>query len=331
MPTNYRKPWTEQDKQRLQFWWGAHTVKTIAKRLERTPHAITAMARDLQLGPPSRGLISLEQFEKQSGFSRTKIEAAAHALNITLKRVINSVPEERSMRRFAVDEDVQEKITQYMLDNPTIFTNKSGNRKTTQGAWGVGWKPERCLSCGRNDLPHYSKGRCRSCARQHVRERKRMSMDTPIYKFTGVYRFLSNFFPSTIEFESSMYLTVEHAYQAAKTTDLPLRRALQLDAGTELSISPGRAKRWGRSVPLRKDWEGVKLSVMEQLLRTKFEEPGLRGRLLLTGDRELIEGNTWGDRFWGACELGGIWEGENHLGKLLMKIRDEIRRQEETT
>jgi len=61
---------------------------------------------------------------------------------------------------------------------------------------------------------------------------------------------------------------------------------------------------------------------METLLRDKFtRHADLRILLLDTGDRELVEGNTWDDRFWGVCE--GV--GENHLGRLLMKIRAELR------
>ena len=76
----------------------------------------------------------------------------------------------------------------------------------------------------------------------------------------------------------------------------------------------------GRHLPLRPDWEDVKLSVMEGLLRQKFREEPFKSQLKATGDAQLVEGNYWGDVYWGVCR----GQGENHLGKLLMKIRGEI-------
>jgi ribA/ribD-fused uncharacterized protein len=88
------------------------------------------------------------------------------------------------------------------------------------------------------------------------------------------------------------------------------------------AATPGTAKRLGRAVSLRTDWETIKFAVMENLLRQKFANPALRWQLLATGSATLHEGNSWGDRIWGECPLG---VGENHLGRLLMKIRDELR------
>ena len=88
---------------------------------------------------------------------------------------------------------------------------------------------------------------------------------------------------------------------------------------------PGRAKRLGRQVELRHDWETFRLQVMEELLRRKFSHPDLAEKLIATYPEELVEGNTWGDQFWGATKdrkLG--WVGENHLGRLLMQIRGEL-------
>ena len=76
----------------------------------------------------------------------------------------------------------------------------------------------------------------------------------------------------------------------------------------------------GRKVNLRKDWEDVKIQVMENGLRLKFQDPTLRKKLLATEDEELVEGNPWGDRYWGVCNGSG----KNKLGKLLMKIRKEL-------
>jgi N-glycosidase YbiA len=130
--------------------------------------------------------------------------------------------------------------------------------------------------------------------------------------FDGEHRFLSNFWPCSIVFEGLSFPSVEHAYQAAKTLDQDARlRVAKLAA-------PGQAKRAGRSLALRLDWEDVKLNVMRQLLLLKFADTALMTQLQATAPAELLEGNTWGDRFWGVCNGDGL----NHLGKMLMAIRD---------
>ena len=143
--------------------------------------------------------------------------------------------------------------------------------------------------------------------------------------FDGEYRFLSNFYPSEVTAEWNedrvKVKTVEHAFQAAKA----MRRA-DFDAICA-APTPGRAKRLGREIMLRPGWDAVKHDVMEKLVREKFQDPKLREKLLATrADAELIEGNTWGDVYWGAVATSdGQWEGENHLGKILMKVRQELR------
>ena len=88
-----------------------------------------------------------------------------------------------------------------------------------------------------------------------------------------------------------------------------------------MKLSPSEAKRLGRRVSLRRDWEDVKVSIMEEVVRAKFTQNAeLADKLLATGDAHLEEGNTWGDRVWGT--VNGI--GANQLGIILMKIRDEI-------
>lgn len=131
---------------------------------------------------------------------------------------------------------------------------------------------------------------------------------------TERYKFLSNFYPVEVEFEGYIYSSVEHAYQAAKTFSEKHR----LDIYN--CKTPGQAKRLGKKVPMRPDWELVKLDVMKDLLQKKFKSSYLAGLLKGTGDAELVEGNWWGDTYWGVCN----GEGENHLGKLLMEIRDTL-------
>lgn len=137
-----------------------------------------------------------------------------------------------------------------------------------------------------------------------------------IDEFSGPYRYLSNFYPSLVVLDGVEYPTVEHAYQAAKTLDPNERRHI-LTAAT-----PGRAKRLGRRVHLRPDWEEVKVQVMAKLVWQKFSRhPELRRQLLATGGQRLAEGNSWGDVFWGVC--GG--RGQNYLGRILMRVRSKLR------
>lgn len=143
---------------------------------------------------------------------------------------------------------------------------------------------------------------------------------TKINKFDGQYAFLSNFYDSMICHEYIFYPTVEHYFQAMKSTDLKIRKWIA-DAPT-----PGEAKRRGRAIQLRPDWEEVKEQVMLDGLRLKFKIPALREMLLETRSSELIEGNYWHDNTWGNCSCDKCKdiEGKNMLGKLLMKVRSEL-------
>lgn len=157
-----------------------------------------------------------------------------------------------------------------------------------------------------------------------MREKRDLSLiikTPPITSFTGNYRFLSNFYPATVMLDGQAYPTVEHAYQAAKTTD-KTRRELISSATTAST-----AKRLGKSLILRDDWNAVKLRTMGDLVEQKFTKyPELAELLLATGDRALIEGNNWGDTFWGECPIGN---GANHLGLILMDIRTKIKKEKQ--
>lgn len=140
-----------------------------------------------------------------------------------------------------------------------------------------------------------------------------------IREFRGKYLFLSNFSYYACYVGGTLYPTVEHAYQACKSEDPNLR----LIIGS--ALTPALAKKYGRTAKLRPDWEKIKVKVMELCLRRKYERsPKARKLLIATGDALLEEGNHWGDTFWGVC--GGV--GENHLGKLHMKIREELQNEE---
>jgi len=146
--------------------------------------------------------------------------------------------------------------------------------------------------------------------------------DAEIKSFRDEYRWLSNFWPCVIEYDGAKYPSTEHAYQAAKTTDPNVRETIRA------CEKPGQAKRLGKTVAVRLDWDRVKYQIMLVLVAQKFREPGLLVKLLETGVKTLVEGNPWGDRYWGA-----VWDrdnrvlvGENWLGRILMDVRDNIRR-----
>jgi ribA/ribD-fused uncharacterized protein len=150
-----------------------------------------------------------------------------------------------------------------------------------------------------------------------TRPRAATTTAAKIGEFQGEYRFLSNFYPAEVVFEGITYPHVEGAYQSAKTLDMNERRRIAA------IIDPAEAKRAGRALKYRADWEQVKFEVMETCVRYKFtHHPELREKLLATGDATLEEGNKWDDRIWGVVD--GV--GENRLGKILMKVRDELRR-----
>ena len=134
-----------------------------------------------------------------------------------------------------------------------------------------------------------------------------------ISSFRDEYFFLSNFYPVEIKLDGIVYPNAETAFQAQKTLDVEERRKFSM------LKNPVQAKRLGRKVKLRDDWKEVKLDIMTEIVSQKFlQHPHLIEMLLQTGDEELVEGNKWGDRFWGVCK----GKGKNHLGKILMKIRD---------
>lgn len=148
-----------------------------------------------------------------------------------------------------------------------------------------------------------------------------------IHRFRGQHGFLSNFWPARVAWQGKVWPTVEHAYQASKFGDPAIREAIRA------AMSPGGAKavahRYAHRATAFDSPANLaaepdrRLKVMEDLLRQKFADPWLASQLLSTWPNELVEGNTWGDVFWGVDQRSG--RGENHLGKLLMKIRDELR------
>ncbi|WP_295031466.1 NADAR family protein [uncultured Methanobrevibacter sp.] len=136
-----------------------------------------------------------------------------------------------------------------------------------------------------------------------------------IDSFREEYYFLSNFYHVDVEYDGIVYKNTEAAFQAQKV----------LDDNEKLLFSdlyPREAKKLGRRVKLRKDWNDVKDNYMYEICKAKFtQHEDLAEKLLETGDEELVEGNTWNDTYWGVCN----GKGKNQLGKTLMRIREELR------
>lgn len=139
-----------------------------------------------------------------------------------------------------------------------------------------------------------------------------------IDSFRHEFGFLSNFHEASIWIDGERYRTVEHAYQAAKAHNEEVRCLIR-NART-----PGIAKKLGYSCKLPSDWDVKKIDIMRGFVREKFQNPLLRAMLLATEDALLVEGNTWNDTTWGVCR----GEGQNWLGKILMEIREECRKEE---
>lgn len=137
-----------------------------------------------------------------------------------------------------------------------------------------------------------------------------------IDSFSGENRFLSNFYPCNMTYNGQKFDSAEAAFQCQKC-------ALEEDKKIFTRLEPREAKTHGKFVKLRKDWEEVKVQIMEEVVRAKFTQVKSLGEALVnTGDAILIEGNRWRDTFWGVYE--GV--GQNMLGKILMKIRNELTR-----
>jgi hypothetical protein len=139
-------------------------------------------------------------------------------------------------------------------------------------------------------------------------------------KFQGELRFLSNFWPAPVRMGGILFPTSEHAYQAMKS---------ELDSvwtNVSLCATPGEAKRMGRAIRLRPNWEQIKDLIMLEIVRRKFcTNPELAKKLLATGEQLLIEGNNWHDNYWGSCQCAKCGnKGKNRLGEILMRVRKEI-------
>lgn len=131
--------------------------------------------------------------------------------------------------------------------------------------------------------------------------------------FRNKFYFLSNMFNCTVMYNDCTYLCAESAFQAQKCINEEEKKLF-------IKANGFTAKKWGKKVALRKDWNTVRVSVMEDIVRAKFEQHPDLARQLVKIKGLIQEDNSWGDTFWGIYR----GQGENNLGKILMKIRDEF-------
>ncbi len=142
-----------------------------------------------------------------------------------------------------------------------------------------------------------------------------------INSFRGTHFFLSNFYEAPVTYNGLTYQNNEAAFQAQKCINPNDRKQFTV-------LSPTEAKKLGRNIPLRHDWEQIKIQVMKDIVEAKFSQnPDLAQKLLETEDAYLEEGNDWGDRIWGT--VNGI--GANNLGRILMEIREKIKEKTKRT
>ena len=131
-------------------------------------------------------------------------------------------------------------------------------------------------------------------------------------QFRGELAFLSNLFETEIAVAGMKFRNVEAAFQSFKDE----KRQQEFE-----KLDGVAAKKLGRKVNLKKDWEQKKDSLMYELLKIKFTNAELKQKLIETGDVVLVEINHWGDKYWGVFK----GQGKNQLGNLLMKIREELK------
>lgn len=136
-----------------------------------------------------------------------------------------------------------------------------------------------------------------------------------IDSFRGDYEFLSNFYESPVTYNGLTFRNSEAAFQAQKCEMPAIKERF-------VNMSASQAKKYGRQVLLRRDWELVKDDTMYEAVKAKFtQNKGLAEKLLATGNAYLEEGNNWNDTYWGTVR--GV--GQNKLGKILMQVREELR------
>lgn len=144
-------------------------------------------------------------------------------------------------------------------------------------------------------------------------------MSSSILFYEGPWDFLSNSSSFAVEWQGHLCSTSEHAYQAEKFLD----RALRHRICEARSVYDAKKIAQSERSRIRGDWTVIEVDIMERILRAKLEQhPYIRERLVGSGDVEIIK-HSAEDLFWGS---GPDQNGKNHLGKIWMNLREEVRR-----
>lgn len=157
-----------------------------------------------------------------------------------------------------------------------------------------------------------------------------LDTENQVFFYEQDYYVLSNFSAFAVVTKHGDFPTSEHAYHYEKFLTKLLDH--ELPGGTRFKlldmVRNARSAHDAFKIAeqfksyRREDWDAVKVGIMERILRHKVEQHEyVKRKLIATGKRQLIE-NSWRDNFWG---WGPNRDGRNMLGKIWMKIRDEIK------
>lgn len=170
------KRWTPNEEKILLINWGSMSISNIAKKLERSIDSVVCRSHYMKLGSPSRGTKSMKQFCQETGYYNRQVEYAATNLGITLSYRISTKNKHGKVayRQYAISYDQEQALIKYLTNKPDgerLYCNKPGHR-TKKGVWGIGNKPESCVSCKRNDKIHRARGMCGACYKRHMDKMK---------------------------------------------------------------------------------------------------------------------------------------------------------------
>lgn len=142
--------------------------------------------------------------------------------------------------------------------------------------------------------------------------------ETQIFFYENEFYSLSNFSSFAIEWKGKLHMTSEHVYHCEKFEDEEMKEKIRNTRSAHDAFKLAQAN----EDKYRKDWHDVKVSIMKEILLAKVDQhPYVKKKLIDSGDKELIE-DSWRDSFWG---WGEDHNGQNHLGKLWMQIRKELK------
>lgn len=146
-------------------------------------------------------------------------------------------------------------------------------------------------------------------------------MTNVVSSFRGEWACFSNFFPRAITVAGVRYPSVEHFFQCSKCTDLVEKENIRQCA------TPTEAKHLGRAARCRPDWNDVRVKAMYTGVKAKFVQHADLRAVLLATDNTIVEGNTRHNNFWGQCDCYDCQHvtSKNFLGRILMKVRTELR------